>query len=95
MGVNVNVEELVEFYEAGNGLIACQTKFGINKMTARRLLADRNVTIRGRGRPRKDTAAPTPTEPQGSSPSSDLNDQASDMNKPFSVINKSDSVRTF
>ncbi len=54
--VKVDEDALEAAYQKGDGLAQLQKDFGINRMTARKILLERGVEIRSPGRPRKDNA---------------------------------------
>lgn len=51
MAVSVNEDQLVADYNSGIGMIDLGNKFGINKLTVRKILVKNGVTIRSKGRP--------------------------------------------
>lgn len=55
--VKVDEDALEAAYTKGDGLAQLQRDFGINRMTARKILLERGVVIRSPGRPRKMTIA--------------------------------------
>lgn len=54
--VKVDEDALEAAYTKGDGLAQLQRDFGINRMTARKILLERGVVIRSPGRPRKTLA---------------------------------------
>lgn len=83
--VQVDEDALVAAYQAGAGLATLQEDFGINRMTARKILLERGVTIRRPGRPngeRSSTKAAPASVPEEV--------QAPDVPRPFQLINNPD-----
>jgi hypothetical protein len=79
--VQVDEDALVAAYQAGAGLATLQEDFGINRMTARKILLERGVTIRRPGRPSGGESSPkTTTE------SVPEEAQAPDVPRPFQLI---------
>ena len=66
--VKVDEDALEAAYRAGDGLAKLQQDFGINRMTARKILKERGVTIRRPGRPRKPQLQGTQTGRMSSTP---------------------------
>jgi len=44
--------DLADAYLMGQGIMDLQDRFGVNKITIRKILVSKGVTIRGKGRPK-------------------------------------------
>ena len=51
MAVQVNEAQLCIDYTNGTGMVDLGEKYGINKITVRKILVYNNITLRGKGRP--------------------------------------------
>lgn len=66
--VKIDEDALEAAYRAGDGLAKLQQNFGINRMTARKILKERGVVIRRPGRPRKHFISGTQTGRMSATP---------------------------
>lgn len=80
--VKVDEDALEASYLKGDGLAQLQRDFGINRMTARKILLERGVVIRPPGRPRKNVAVGGTATGRTSA----VTPEASSPKSPFAMI---------